>query len=773
MFQGLPGTAQPTNRRGHSATHFIDKHKTEWMIVSGGFTDEDWHSMPVWAYDLTAGREMEQYEESSEKEQEGYEWDINKIERYEHPWISMGFRESEQPQGRVGHLSSTYKDCLYIFGGLTYNFGFSVEYPKNGMNSLVVWKGCGLNRCLNNQQTPESSIPGLVWEQIVPTVNGKYPVERSSSSSNDINATSGNTTSEEGDDNDHHDHGRLLRRGLQGRSLPVINKRNDGEHNDGEQEQTTTLKKPTIDLSILPRGELQGGRYAPDDDKEYFVFHGGVIQGDLEASDEVALGDVWKYDYEGNSLTMLAPYPPLQWQHDERTNLYPMARTAHAATVVGDELIIHGGMHPSDDLLDEMSSSSFSSPSESYATYKSHAKWKPLSDVWVFNLKTLKWKERIQFPQMARSYHTLVGSDNGEIAAFGGFQQDTSQYSSETVVFVFKDLLISRPNETYWLKLMPSAEQVSHSLVTQSYRNNYLLGITNRLEHSAILDNRLSMIVWGGRFQTVNQISGLWRLDVFTEDCHLNLEVAPPDGIEEYEKELEALHLFLVTMMFMSLTISSLLSNMRRRGEEQEIIERPSHRRGGLSQNVIDSLPTKRYETPRRSVTEDGDVVEDVSLSRANSMEESDLQQENADCCAICLVDYEEGVSEIKTLPCGHAFDKECIDSWLEGHTTCPACRQGIENTPLSPTSEADTTRNGSIIFSSWLSPSTGVWSPIGANETESDSIPEAATSDTSNDDDNDAGVQVADWRRGLFRFFNRRAHEPIPVPSLNEFELV
>jgi hypothetical protein len=97
---------------------------------------------------------------------------------------------------------------------------------------------------------------------------------------------------------------------------------------------------------------------------------------------------------------------------------------------------------------------------------------------------------------MARSYHTLVGSDDGEIAAFGGFQQDSSQYNSETVVFVFKDLLISRPNETHWLKLMPSADQFSHSLIRESYRNTYLLGISNRLEHSAILDNDGVSAIW-------------------------------------------------------------------------------------------------------------------------------------------------------------------------------------------------------------------------------------------------------------------------------------
>ena len=246
------------------------------------------------------------------------------------------------------------------------------------------------------------------------------------------------------------------------------------------------------------------------------------------------------------------------------------------------------------------------------------------------------------------------------------------------------------------------------------------------------------MLVWGGRFQTTGQISGLWRLDVFTEDANLRLETAPPDGIEEYERELEALHLFLVTMMFMSLTISSLLGSMRGRGEEQEITERPSHRRGGLSPEVINSIPVKRYESPRRrSVTDDGDVVEDVSLSRENSTDEDGL--DDADCCAICFEEYEEGVSEVRTLPCGHSFDMECIDCWLEGHTTCPSCRQGIENSPLS--------------------------SPV--------SDTEAASSDTTSD--YVEGLQEAmPGSRGLLRFFNRRLHEPIPTrsPTSNEESL-
>jgi hypothetical protein len=109
--------------------------------------------------------------------------------------------------------------------------------------------------------------------------------------------------------------------------------------------------------------------------------------------------------------------------------MYPVARTAHAGTVVGDELIIHGGMHFGDEEDDRRpssssSSSSFAAPSNSYATYKTTSRWHPLSDVWSFDLVTLRWKERILYPQLARSYHSVVGWGDGTIAAFGGFQQN-------------------------------------------------------------------------------------------------------------------------------------------------------------------------------------------------------------------------------------------------------------------------------------------------------------------------------------------------------------
>ena len=69
------------------------------------------------------------------------------------------------------------------------------------------------------------------------------------------------------------------------------------------------------------------------------------------------------------------------------------------------------------------------------------------------------------------------------------------------------------------------------------------------------------MYVWGGRFQSVHQISGMWRLDLFNSDANLEYELAQPDGIEQYEAELEALHMFIVSCCLYFLKIWSPSSN--------------------------------------------------------------------------------------------------------------------------------------------------------------------------------------------------------------------
>ena len=48
--------------------------------------------------------------------------------------------------------------------------------------------------------------------------------------------------------------------------------------------------------------------------------------------------------------------------------------------------------------------------------------------------------------------------------------------------------------------------------------------------------------------------------------------------------------------------------------------------------------------------------------------------------CSICLEKMEVG-QDIIPLPCktvNHVFHAECITTWLEGHNTCPMCREKI-----------------------------------------------------------------------------------------------
>ncbi|PWZ39890.1 putative E3 ubiquitin-protein ligase ATL44 [Zea mays] len=49
---------------------------------------------------------------------------------------------------------------------------------------------------------------------------------------------------------------------------------------------------------------------------------------------------------------------------------------------------------------------------------------------------------------------------------------------------------------------------------------------------------------------------------------------------------------------------------------------------------------------------------------------------DDADECAICLAEFEEG-EPTRVLPqCGHAFHAACVDRWLRAHSSCPSCRR-------------------------------------------------------------------------------------------------
>lgn len=47
--------------------------------------------------------------------------------------------------------------------------------------------------------------------------------------------------------------------------------------------------------------------------------------------------------------------------------------------------------------------------------------------------------------------------------------------------------------------------------------------------------------------------------------------------------------------------------------------------------------------------------------------------------CVVCLEEYEDGVSQVMSLPCGHEFHADCITPWLvTRRRTCPICKGDV-----------------------------------------------------------------------------------------------
>lgn len=71
----------------------------------------------------------------------------------------------------------------------------------------------------------------------------------------------------------------------------------------------------------------------------------------------------------------------------------------------------------------------------------------------------------------------------------------------------------------------------------------------------------------------------------------------------------------------------------------------------------------------------DRSVVESLPIFRFGSLRG---QKEGLDC-AVCLSKF-EATEVLRLLPkCKHAFHVECVDTWLDAHSTCPLCRCRVD----------------------------------------------------------------------------------------------
>lgn len=79
----------------------------------------------------------------------------------------------------------------------------------------------------------------------------------------------------------------------------------------------------------------------------------------------------------------------------------------------------------------------------------------------------------------------------------------------------------------------------------------------------------------------------------------------------------------------------------------------------GLDREVIDTFPTFVYSE-----------VKTLKVGKG-ALE-----------CAVCLNEFEDDET-LRLIPkCDHVFHPECIDAWLELHTTCPVCRSNLASEP-------------------------------------------------------------------------------------------
>ncbi|KAK8515558.1 hypothetical protein V6N13_139464 [Hibiscus sabdariffa] len=76
-------------------------------------------------------------------------------------------------------------------------------------------------------------------------------------------------------------------------------------------------------------------------------------------------------------------------------------------------------------------------------------------------------------------------------------------------------------------------------------------------------------------------------------------------------------------------------------------------RNSGINQVVVESLPLFRFSSLR---------------GQKDGLE-----------CAVCLARFEPN-ELLRLLPkCKHAFHAECVDTWLDAHSTCPLCRYRVD----------------------------------------------------------------------------------------------
>ena len=406
------------------------------MIISGGYTDHDWKTFPVYAFPLTSSISTgsgtwidlsplasELFDQNSESwcksrdnikardrlYQEAKYLKLNSTDPWEHA-------DPCAPSGRMGHSSFVHKNYLYVFGGLIYD----AEQAPTGTHNKEAFR---------LEDVPYVYRLDLVEMFEVREVDRQRKAKKRRSLE-DIGIMEIESLLLEEDDDEAND---TTKDTEEIHDVPnTYNKRVRGwqrivprvkpfESLDG----MPAMAASEVLLKSINRGEMQGGMW-----NDKFIMYGGLrivlsdVAGPHAASKvmkgagfssggpsqgnsriiELPLGDVWAYDIETSAFEKVTNSygkpEGVDTNEDENEeefveqeavnddddswwkrlddSMFPRPRTAHAATVVGDELVVHGGMGW-DEHIDDWDGST---------------NWETLDDMWILNLKTLQWKRR-------------------------------------------------------------------------------------------------------------------------------------------------------------------------------------------------------------------------------------------------------------------------------------------------------------------------------------------------------------------------------------------
>ncbi|CAN6326853.1 unnamed protein product [Urochloa humidicola] len=95
----------------------------------------------------------------------------------------------------------------------------------------------------------------------------------------------------------------------------------------------------------------------------------------------------------------------------------------------------------------------------------------------------------------------------------------------------------------------------------------------------------------------------------------------------------------------------------------------------GASSDAINALGTYKFKLkkPRNGEGNEGGG----GVLAAGTNKERVVSAEDAVCC-ICLARYMDN-DELRLLPCGHFFHKDCVDKWLKINALCPLCKAELD----------------------------------------------------------------------------------------------